>query len=168
MKPSQNYASLFYEAHTFLKASELIEEHSRPVTFTHDEMDRNVGLIYAANVNHAYSFELFIKCIMVIENGEYCEGHHLILLFQKLNPETQKSIIDYFDKNHSGIRRNRTYWGIFEKIDFVELVTEAEEAFVQLRYHFDRKQNSPHYDLDGAIKSLIYHISTIKPELKPL
>lgn len=168
LKPrdSTNYELAFYEAQNFLTAAEAISNKAQSIMFTENGFEKSIGLQYAQYVNHSYAFELLLKCIMIIENGHYYEGHNLWDLFKKLNPETQTTIISRFDE-YKSFRRHRTYFGIFEKIEFLTVLEEAGTAFIEFRYLFEGN-NTPHYDLDTALKCLEYYISKIKPELKKL
>jgi hypothetical protein len=163
-KISSNYELAFYEAQNFLTAAKAISEKAQSVMFLEDGMERSIGLQYAKYVNHSFAFELLIKCIMIIENGHYYEGHDLLDLFKKLNINTQQKIISRFDE-YKRFRRHRTYFGIFEKIEMLTVLEEARAAFMKFRYLFEGK-SPPHYDLETALECLEYHISCLKPELK--
>jgi HEPN domain-containing protein len=165
-KSSTNYELAFYEAESFLTAAEAIAKKAQSVIFTENGMDKSIGLTYARHVNHSYAFELLLKCIMIIEDGHYFEGHDLLGLFGKLNPVTQAKITARFDE-YKGIRRHRVYHGIFEKIELLSVLEEAGKAFIEFRYLFETK-NKPYYNLDNALECLEHHISYLKPELKKL
>jgi len=163
---STNYELAFFEAQNFLTAAESISKKVQSVIFTENGLEKSIGLQYAQYVNHSYAFELLLKCISIIENGHYYEGHNLLNLFEKLNLATQTKIISRFDE-YKSFRRNRTYFGVFEKIEFLTVLEEAGTAFIEFRYLFERK-NTPHYDLDTALECLESYIGMIKPELKKL
>lgn len=163
---ASNFQLAFYEAQSFLTAAGIIAKKARPTKFIEEEMDRNIGLIYAQYINHSYAFELLLKCIMIIENGYYFEGHNLFSLFKKLNPLTQGKIIERFNE-YNFKRRNLIYLGLFEDVDILMVLEEAGEAFTDFRYLFeDGKKNVPHYDLQIATECLEYYIHLLKPELK--
>lgn len=88
---SDTYLSAFYEAECFLNISKMIKEKTYLKTFTRKEIDQSINFQYATHVNHSYAFELYLKCLMIIEVGEYMKGHHLLELFEFLS-DTSKPI----------------------------------------------------------------------------
>lgn len=170
VKSSSNYEIAFYEAECFLEVSKLIDrrqiELSVPPT-TMKNISKNTNLQFAKHVNHAYAFELYLKCLMIIENGTFYSGHDLLELFKKLNPSTQSSIVDYYKSNYRIARRNMTYFGFFDEPDFFELLGEAKKAFMDFRYLFERN-GTPPYELDGIVECVRREIIRLKPELATL
>lgn len=162
---SDNYLIAFYEAECFLNISKMIKEKTYLKTFTQKEIDQSINFQYGTHVNHSYAFELYLKCLMIIETGEYAEGHELLELFKSLNNNTKKNIENYFNSNYAFIRRNMTYFGIFEKPSIYELLEEANKAFIDFRYLFSRT-STPNYQLDGVIECVRHEIFQLKPELK--
>jgi len=102
---------------------------------------------------------------MIIEVGEYVQGHHLLELFKLLSDISKTNIDNYFNSNFALIRRNKTYGGIFDKPSIYKLLEEANNAFVDFRYLFSRN-NTPTYELDGVIECVRQEIFRLKPELK--
>lgn len=165
-----NYESAFWEAQSFLIAADVISKKAQVVI--REELKENVfpekslGLQFAKDVNHAYAFELLLKCIMIIENSYYHSGHDLYGLFKLLDEETQKKlIIKYSEYQHR--RRHRRYFGIWEDVGLTMVLEEAGRAFMEFRYLFEGKPTPP-YDLDRALECLEWHIFTLKPELEKL
>ena len=166
MGKSLNYQFAFYEAQSFLIAAEAIGKEMQTVLLSENAIDKGIGLQFAKYINHAFAFELLLKCIMIIEKGEYHSGHKLLSLFKQLSPQAQKEITLRFNQ-YNVTRRNSTYHGFFEKIELVTVLEEAGEAFVEFRYLFENKP-TPKYDLDIALECLEHYISTLKPDLKRL
>ena len=162
---SDNYLIAFCEAECFLHISKTIKEKTYLKEFTQKEIDRSINFQYATHVNHAYAFELYLKCLMIIEAGKYVERHELLDLFNLLSEPTKKNIETRFESNFAFIRRNMTYHGIFEKPSVSELLEEANRAFIDFRYLFSRK-STPSYELDGLIECVRQEIFLIQPELK--
>ena len=102
---------------------------------------------------------------MIIETGEYVEGHRLLELFNLLSDTVKNNIEKRFNINYAFIRRNKTYFGIFEKPSVYELLEEANKAFIDFRYLFSRT-STPSYELDGLIECVRQEIFQTKPELK--
>lgn len=164
-KQSDSYLIAFYEAECFLNISKMIKEKTYLKTFTQEEISQSINFQYATHVNHSYAFELYLKCLMIIEAGEYEEGHHLLKLFELLSDTAKTNIENHFNENYSFVRRNMTYFGMFEKPSIYELLEEANNAFVDFRYLFSRN-NTPTYKLDGVIECVREEIFRLKPELR--
>lgn len=162
---SDNYLIAFCEVECFHDIFKMVKEKTYLKTFTQKEIDQSINFQYATHVNHSYAFELYLKCLMIIEKGEYVEGHQLFELFTLLNDTTKINIENYFNANYAITRRNMTYWGIFEKPTIYELLKEANKAFIDFRYLFSQK-NTPTYQLDGVIECIRHEIFRLKPELK--
>jgi HEPN domain-containing protein len=146
------YDRAFFDAENFMMASKLITQKASNDLFTSDGIEKSIGLKYVSNVNHAYAIEIYLKCLMIIEKGEFIEGHDLALLFNNLLPETQKSIIDNFNANYKSLKRSKKYFGVFFETNFVEQLDEAKKAFIDFRYLFS-KNSTPEY-VDISLHSL--------------
>jgi len=164
---SDNYLIAFCEAECFLNVSKMVKEKTYLKTFTQKEIDQSINFQYATHVNHAYAFELYLKCLMIIETGEYVEGHQLLELFKLVSDNSKANIENHFNSNYAFIRRNMTYFGIFDKPSIYDLLEEANKAFIDFRYLFSRK-NTPTYKLDGVIECVRHEIFRLKPELKDI
>ena len=167
---SENFETAFWEAQSFLIAADAISKKAQFVLISEivakKGVDKSLGIQYAKEVNHAYAFELLLKCIMIIENGQYYSGHILLDLFYKLNPDTQIKLSEIY-KGCNHMRRHRTYFGIFEEVTLIMVLEEAKAAFKDLRYLFEGK-NRPVYDLNLALECLEFYIFELRPELKLL
>jgi len=162
---ADNYSLAFWEAECFLHISKMVKEKTYLKEFTQKEIDRSINFQYATHVNHAYAFELYLKCIMIIETGECFEGHELFELFKLLPEKSRTSIENRYNSNYKVIRRNKTYFGIFESPTVSELLEETHKAFTEFRYLFSRT-NTPTYELDNLIECVREEIFLLKPELK--
>ncbi|PAW94147.1 hypothetical protein CKK33_11850 [Mucilaginibacter sp. MD40] len=164
---SQEYLIAFREAECFLNVAKMIKEKTFLKSFTQKEIAQSINFAYATHVNHAYAFELYLKCLMIIESGEYEQGHKLHDLFKLLSSTTRTNIENYFTSNFIYKRRHRLYGGIFEKPSIYKLLEEANTAFIDFRYLFSRK-NLPTYELDNVIECVRHEIYRLKPELKDI
>ncbi len=161
---SDNYFMAYCEAECFLHIAKTVKEKTYLKEFTQKEIDRSINFQYATHVNHAYAFELYLKCLMIIEAGKYVEGHGLLDLFKLLSDTARNNIEKVFESKYAFIRRNMKYHGIFEKPSVYELLEEANKAFIDFRYLFSRS-NTPSYELDGLIECIREEILRLKPEL---
>jgi len=145
----------------------MIKEKTYLKTFNQKEIEQSVNFQYATHVNHSYAFELYIKCLMIIETGEYASGHELLELFKLLHVTTRNNIENHFNTNYAFMRRNTTYFGFFEKPSIYDLLKEANKAFTDFRYLFSRS-NTPIYQLEGVIECVRQEIFRLKPELNEI
>lgn len=167
---SMNYETAFWEAQNFLIASEAISQKAQAILISefaaNKTSDKSIGLQYAKYVNHSYAVELLLKCIMIIENKRFFAGHALLDLYKLLDSDTQIQLFEIYKKcNH--IRRNMTYFGMFEEVTIVMVLEEAKEAFKDFRYLFEGR-STPKYNLDLVVACLEKYIFQIKPELRDL
>jgi hypothetical protein len=163
---SSNYETAFYEAQNFLIAAEAIRKKMQSVLFTEDGLNKSIGLQYVMYLNHSFAVELLLKCIMIMETGHYYTGHHLFDLFSKLPEKTQQQITVRFNE-YEVRRRDLKYFGMFEEVDLLMVLREAQNAFIQFRYLFENRE-APRYDLDITVECHKYYICNAKPELKNL
>ena len=161
---SQNFLLAFREAECFLTVSKMTKEKTYLKSLDEKEIYRSINFKYATHVNHAYAFELYLKCLMIIENGQYFEVHELSGLFKLLSTNTQKNIERRYSSDDTYIRRNTTYFGFFESPTLYELLEEANRAFIDFRYLFSRS-NTPTYELDNLIECVRQELFVLKPEL---
>jgi hypothetical protein len=141
--PKAKAIEIWQEALIFENTSRIIQ-NSAYDTFKKDE-DLAFGMQYAAFVNHAYSFELYLKCLLVIELDEYWTGHELLFLFEKLPQQTQQEIIDGF--NSITVVRKITQ-PIPLSGDFSKLLKDGSNSFLDYRYLFEEKQKDINEDYD--------------------
>ena len=171
---STNYELAYYEAQTFLTVAEEIRKKAQSILLSGiaeqsqgintNNIEKSIGLQYAEHVNHAFAVELLLKCIMIMEDGQYYLGHDLFALFDKLRPLTQLTISARFDE-YRVHRRNRVYFGFMESVTILDVLNEAQEAFKDFRYLFEQKER-PSYDLSTVVECLEYYIKQQKPDLK--
>lgn len=164
-RKSNNYLIAFCEAECFLNVSNIIKEKTCLKTFSQQEVDQSINFQYAARVNHSYAFELYLKCLMIIETGEYYRCHDLLFLFNELPLTTRTNIEERFNNDVIFFRRNMTYFGLFVNPSLHDLLKEASTAFMDFRYLFEKTSNTL-YDLAPVIECIRHEIFQKKPELK--
>jgi hypothetical protein len=169
MYKADNYQMIFIEAENFNKISKIILDKIKfPDIITSNEVRQDIaesiGFQYASHVNQAFAFELYIKCIMIIENGEYCYGHDPVELFSQLNIATQVRIELIHSLANKQMRRHPLYHGFMEETSFVQLLEEAGNPFMDYRYLFSKSNLKP-YSLDKIIETLRTEILRLKPDI---
>jgi hypothetical protein len=156
---------IFIQAEVFSIASDYTHKASLK-QFLNGSPNFGIQVSFAANVNHAFACELYLKCLQVIEQGFYFEGHRLLDLFNALNPQTQAKIIKRHDVDviHGPIafmiNRGRPK-------TILELLAEANNAFVEIRYCFENDKHVP-YDLSWAARIIRNLILELRPEFNEL
>lgn len=167
-KPRQfeidNPKEIFDHAESFIIASKAINQSAVKYSLGGDP-NEGIVLSLIAKFNHAFAFELYLKCLMSLETGRYFEGHDLLKLFKMLSQETQDEII----KNHDTLtvyrHPTRHGFGFSNEGKFIELLTEAANTFVDYRYVFN-KPNVGNYNLDFPLKYLRSMILKKRPDFK--
>lgn len=99
-----------------------------------------VGL--PALTNAGISIELYLKSILNFENGEFPNSHKLDELFKLLNPETQKMILFFFEKELEKVDWNQIVQiekesNVKFSKDLIFNLRELSRTIVDLRYFFD-------------------------------
>ena len=131
--PLKDAKDLWNEASTFERTSIAIHNAAYKYMLEKGE-DLAIGMTYAAYVNHAYSFELYLKCLMVIEYGYFHWGHELLELFKELPQKTQDEIVH---NNDTLTTRKSITQAIPQGGNFIQSLTEASNAFVDYRYIYN-------------------------------
>ncbi len=133
----------------------------------YDQMEKGkedlaTSMTYAAFVNHAYSFELYLKCLMAIKHGHFYKGHKLLDIFKTLPQETKDEIIH--NHNTRTIIKKSVTQAIPERGDFIKSLTEASNAFIDYRYLHNGKIPNEEYDLSFPMHSIKEMIIKERPD----
>lgn len=91
--PVNNPKILFQEAEAFLRSIEGIKYEKEKMEPNY-EMGVYKFFDYVILTNHAFPFELYLKCLMAIENGKAYRGHDLYELFLKISKANRQRIIE--------------------------------------------------------------------------
>lgn len=155
---------IFDEAEAFSIAADAIGAQAVKYSFKNPDFAHQ--LVLTSWVNHALAFELYLKCLMGIEKGKFYTGHNLLYLFSKLSKQNKYKIIGYHD---NGIFHGAAYYvvhGLSKKTDFMTLLSDASNAFVDYRYMFEGKKWK-NYELDFAIRVVREVIIELCPNYIP-
>ena len=159
--PVSDAKEIWIEAVTFEATSKAIHNAA------YDQMEKGKedlanGMSYAAFVNHAYSFELYLKCLTVIEYGYFYWGHELLELFNYLPQQTKDEIVHNNDTLTT--RRKSVAQSMPEGGDFIQSLTDASNAFVDYRYLYDGEKRNEDYDLSFPMQFVKDMIIKKRPE----
>jgi hypothetical protein len=87
-------------------------------------------------VNSAFCLELYLKCLLHIERGEYPKEHKLLKLFELLSLHSKRRLDEHylaFQKEKSKMRQNRRWYSLREILNI------SNDAFIDWRYSFDHE-----------------------------
>jgi len=90
-------------------------------------------LAFGFAVLAAFSVELFLKCLLVIEAGQCPETHNLQKLFAQLKRETRNEL----RKKHDAHAERKAEFGTLE-----ELLEQGQDAFERFRYSFEKGEET--------------------------
>lgn len=133
--PKDRAIEIWEEALTFETTSKTIQNSAYDTLKINEDLA--FGMQYAAYVNHAYSFELYLKCLLVLELDEYWTGHELLFLFEKLPQQTQQDVINIYN---STTVVKKVMQPIPTSGDFRKLLEDGSNSFLDYRYLFEVKK----------------------------
>ncbi|MGA2483347.1 MAG: hypothetical protein ABSF92_09530 [Candidatus Acidiferrales bacterium] len=88
----------------------------------------------------AFSLELYLKCLILVERGTLEKGHDLADLFSKTTPESQKAIRASYESHKA--KMEAMYAAVkgipAPKTDFDYVLHISADAFVKFRYAFEQ------------------------------
>ena len=128
----------------------------------------------AIALNAALSTELFLKCILHIDLGGWTNGHDHLQLFKELSIDRQKEIRKYHDDymRTDPFQIERAKWNsegplAAAKLDFDSQLLEKKNAFIYMRYWFERPNVRMDYSTLGYPDTVARSIRNIILKLHP-
>lgn len=152
---------IFLQAEAFKNSAIFINNKAFKYSYHNHPLDRKFYI--TQKVNEAFSFELYLKCLMGIETGNFVEGHDLLELFQGLSQQTQDKIIANHEKGIIYGPVHTLLHGIGAKDDFLDVLSNTGKAFVELRYMFDDAKYL-NYDFGFTINFVRWMILELRPD----
>jgi HEPN domain-containing protein len=151
--------STFFQADAFHLAAHRLTQSGVP----------DISLMIAQVVNSSFSSELYLKCLILIETGNFPHEHHLAKLFDELpdktkqvienewNAETAKrsTVLDEIDRRAGGAVTART---------LTDALSKEGDAFVDWRYAHEPGPLC-NFSLSNLPAILRKQILAIRPEL---
>jgi len=101
-----------------------------------EELKFHLALVYG--VNCAFAVELYLKCLLAVEDSQIPDTHNLKTLFNQLSRESRGKIRKRHDglaKDHPVLSGFRQSLGI--KTDLNSLLEHGQDVFIQFRYMFE-------------------------------
>jgi HEPN domain-containing protein len=151
--------SAFLTAEAFLEVCKaILEERKRGNT-------RMLNLALATNA--AFSLEIYLKCLLLLEEGDARRGHDIYKLFHELNSSTQSELT----KAHDAFVRSKPSLvsemrGKRLSTDLKELLKRGRNAFVNFRYTYEQVTPKSDFALNGLTYCIRERILKLRPEWK--
>lgn len=165
MKNSKDVTSekVFKTAQIFEKAAAILTREFQR------ELERTgvTNLPAAIIVNLAFSLELYLKCLKIIETGSQPKKiHNLHNLYQSLSPGSKTKIENYYEEfiqsNPLAIAVKSEFKDI--KLDIDTALSEADKAFIEWRYIYEFRPKGFSTGVGDAVKAVRRYILELKPE----
>lgn len=156
---------MFNQARAFCLASALLRTTNGNDRYPIDDSDR-ISLYLVATTNLAFSIELFLKCLILIETQKPTTGHDLGVLYSKLSPNTQSKIESEFNKLYLNSAALKTLPDKAMKLHTIQEVLETNSnTFEKYRYFYERglKHGQGNMGLGEIAQALQIVISQIDP-----
>ena len=157
-KISADPNSIFQTAELFSKTVGLLDQ-----AISHGEF-----LVVPLIVNSAFTVELYLKCLITIENGGYGREHNLYNLFNLLSNDSKKFITAKYNELTSAdpiVMAMKQHFNGVIKFDIVSVLKDIADAFIAYRYHFENSQKdgfANSWNIRTAVKK---RILDLKPNI---
>jgi hypothetical protein len=135
-------AILKVAAHFTTSAALLDGECARLLSTSRGPVD--LPFIIPATVCRAFSAELYLKCLALLENGTITQTHNLKLLFSRLSPESRATIAARFEELMSASPAAQAMKSQLPDVSFAvdDVLDIVSEVFKQWRYAYENKAGS--------------------------
>jgi hypothetical protein len=157
-KMSYTAKDIYNSANNFLAAANVLNEK---LSETND-----IGTYIAPIItNTAFTIELYLKCIYMIEKGRPTQGHYLDKLYGQLSKESRDMIEAIYDML---VSQSPTVMILKQKVpdmrtDLNSVLKEMSRAFIKWRYSYEG--NITGFPASGPIiDALRTRIKMLKPE----
>lgn len=123
-------------------------------------------LQFAFGVNAALATELYLKCLLLIECGQFPRVHDLKRLFSQLRRGTQQRLRKMHDQanredpNLVTLQRH----GVIGKSDLHTLLEKGKDVFEQFRYPYEPRSKDVLFGLSGLALCARQYILSLHPE----
>ena len=103
---------------------------------------RQTFLNFAVSVNAALATELYLKCLLLIECGQFPKRHNLKLLFGQLKRSTRQALKKEHDEIVRRDKKVKTLVKRGMKLDLDSLLEKGQDIFEQFfRYPYEPTAN---------------------------
>jgi hypothetical protein len=163
-------AECFYQALAVLRAVQFENFQRLRNSFPQIQYDV-LTLLDPIIVLSAFTAELFLKCIILVEAGGTPRTHDLKELFDRLSEATRAQIENVWN-TEIAVRRKKE-WDDLERFlkvarDLPSALAKGSNAFDRIRYSHEGNTDGVHYYLDDLPTLLERLILEMKPEYEAL
>jgi hypothetical protein len=119
-------------------------------------------IAHGSMVLNAFASELFLKCLLIIEQGDAPSTHRLDILFRRVSHNRKRRIEELWNEHcKSKVMFTCRQFGL--PADLPNAIVKCGDAFERLRYHYEDPEKTIFYlhDLPWAVGKAILEI---KPE----
>jgi hypothetical protein len=102
-------------------------------------------VVHPAMVLSAFASELYLKCLLCAEKNAVPDGHNLKLLFEELEPTTQKALEELWNADAQQPHRQLTFNAIRSRPDGKNFREDLQyaldvgaDSFIELRYFYEK------------------------------
>jgi HEPN domain-containing protein len=145
------------------KTADIFSETAKTLLFK-SKNERKLYLNFAFGVNAALATELYLKCLLLIEGGQFPKSHNLKLLFGQLKRDTRQIL----KKKHDEIVRQDQRLEVFVKgginLDLDYLLEKGQDVFEQFRYPYEPNTKDVFFGLTGLVACVRGYILSLRPE----
>jgi HEPN domain-containing protein len=145
------------------KTADIFSETAKTMLLK-SKVEGKLYLTFAFGVNAALATELYLKCLLLIECGQFPKRHNLKLLFGQLKPGTRQIL----KRKHDEIVRQDQRLEIFLKhgmtLDLDSLLEKGQDIFEQFRYPYEPNTKEVFFGLTGLIACTREYILSLNPK----
>ena len=147
----------------FFEIASIILEHDMSIRDRHGRTGIVVHFptLIPAVVNSCFCIELYLKCMLVIENPALKpRGHSLLDFFNSISNGVQQRIKHYYDESAATDPSFQAMQTQFPNLsyDLISVITESSDSFQKWRYAYEAPLNQGHrasHVRDGTRKAII-------------
>jgi hypothetical protein len=124
-------------------------------------------LALALATNAAFALEMYLKCLLLLEQGQAPRGHDLHKLFHALSSTTQSQLT----KDHEELVKSNPDWAATASklgvpTDLEELLKRGRNAFADFRYAHEQIPSGTDFALNGFTYCVRERILNSQPDWK--
>ena len=147
---------LFMSAQRFREAADVLSKHIS------ENLELHLGQPYA--VVCAFSIELYLKCLLVMERGSYPRDHDLEELFRNLGSGTKGTLTRRFNSLDEKSNRRAAMRKDGFQTDLKTELKRSKDAFELLRYAHEHESKRAAFGLSLLIPCLVQVIFEKQPD----
>jgi hypothetical protein len=148
---------------TFVSAEAFLEVCKALVAETRRGNRRILSLALATNA--AFALEMYLKCLLSLEQGQAPHGHDLHKLFHALSSSTQSELTkdhEQFQNSNPASMAEAHQLGL--PTDLEELLKRGRNAFADFRYAHEQIPSGTDFALNGLTYCVQQRILKLQPD----